>query len=109
MNSTQVQGNAAVLIAFLAGILAGKKVFGFDEATWAAVLGAIVTIGMAAWTSIITRRNAQVANVNALPNVAGVITTNDAGGHELATAIPSSTVVPAGSVSAMAVAKDVTR
>jgi hypothetical protein len=45
------------------------------------------------------------AKVDALPGVAGVVTTNNAEGHDLAQAVPSETVVSAGSNAAAALAK----
>ena len=46
MNTTQTQTTLAPLVAFLAGLLAGKGVFGFDTATWTYIIGGVAGIGL---------------------------------------------------------------
>lgn len=55
MNPTQIQTTVAPLVAFFAGLLAGKGVFGLDATTWTTVIGAIVASGAAIWGAIATR------------------------------------------------------
>ena len=55
MNTTQIQTTIAPLVAFFAGLLAGKGVFGLDAMTWTTVIGAIVAAGAAVWGAIATR------------------------------------------------------
>lgn len=69
------------------------------------VVGSLMTAAPVVW-SIYDRTKAQmVAKVNALPEVAGVITKPTTEGIALANAITSPTVVPAGTVVAADVAK----
>lgn len=60
MNSTTAQTQSATFIAFVAGLLAGKGVFGLDAATWAAVLGAFAYLGTVLWNAWTTRQQAIV-------------------------------------------------
>ena len=106
MNTTQTQTQFATVIAFIAGILAGKGVFGFDTATWTTILGAVLGLGMAVWTALATRKTALVGTVNNMPEVAGVITTHDAAGKAMADSFPEPTVAPAGSSHAIMMAKN---
>jgi len=55
MNPTQIQTTIAPLVAFFAGLLAGKGVFGLDATTWTTVIGAIAAAGAAVWGAIATR------------------------------------------------------
>lgn len=100
MNTTQTQTSTATLIAFAAGVLAGRGVFGFDTETWVAVLTAVLGAGMTVWTAIATRKKTLITTVNAMDEVKGVITTNTADGQAMANAIPSPSVVPEGTVQA---------
>lgn len=106
MNTTQTQTNVAVLCAFLAGILSGRGVFGFDQATWVTILTAIAGLGMAVWAAIATRKTALVGTVNAMPEVAGVVTTKTPEGIAMANSFPQATVAPQGSTHAVDMAKD---
>lgn len=69
MNPTQTQNTIAPIVAFLAGLLAGKGVFGFDSATWAMILGAVFGLGATIWAAVTTRKNALTATVAAMPEV----------------------------------------
>lgn len=100
MNTTQTQTTSAVIIAAIAGFLAGKGVFGFDAATWTIILGGLGAAGMAAWTAIATRKKSLVTTVNAMPEVKAVITTNTEDGKAMASSIPSPSVVPEGTIQA---------
>lgn len=72
MNSTQIQTTLAPLISFLAGLAAGKGLFGLDAATWATVIGAVVAFGATIWGAIATRQTAQIASVAAMPEVQSI-------------------------------------
>jgi hypothetical protein len=92
MNSTQVQaGTFAPLIAFVAGLLAGKGVFGLDAATWATVIGAAVAFGATIWGVVATRKTALAQTLGA----GGAIVVTDAA---TAAATTSSNVVSASDV-----------
>lgn len=106
MNTTQTQTTIAPIVAFLAGLLAGKGVFGFDAATWAAIIGGIGGVVMTIWAAIATRKTTLVSTVNAMDEVAGVVTKNSPAGVDLAEAVPASTVVPAGTAKAIDIAKN---
>lgn len=94
MNGTQVQTTLAVPISFLAGLLAGKNVFGFDTATWTTIIGAVAGLVATIWGALATRKTALVTTVADLPEVKGV-TLNPVvpGVHELNAATPSNVKV----------------
>lgn len=75
MNSTQIQSTLAPLISFLAGLAAGKGLFGLDSATWATLLGAIAAFGATIWGALATRTSAVVAQANAVTST--TVTTTD--------------------------------
>lgn len=91
MNQTQTQGGAAAIVAFLAGILAGRGVFGLDAATWSTILGAVLAFGAVIWNIVSTRKTAiantlggngtvvvtDAATANALPNNPNVVSKDD--------------------------------
>lgn len=106
MNTTSTQTNAALIIAFLAGILSGRGLFGWDQATWITFLTMCGGAGAWIWTAIATRRKALVASVNAMPEVAGVVTKPTQDGIALANSIPDQNVAPAGSSQAITMAKN---
>lgn len=105
MNSTQTQTSTATIVAFIAGVLAGRGVFGFDTATWITILTAVLGGGMTIWTAIATRKKAIITAVNNMDEVAGVITKNTPEGQAMAVSIPEPTVTPEGTNTAIAVAK----
>lgn len=72
MNSTQIQTTIAPLISFLAGLAAGKGLFGLDSATWATILGAIAAFGATIWGAVATRNNAVISQAAALPEVQSI-------------------------------------
>lgn len=72
MNSTQVQTTLAPLVAFLAGLLAGKGVFGLDAATWATLIGAVAAFGATIWGAIAARKTAIISQVASLPEVQSI-------------------------------------
>lgn len=72
MNSTNIQTTIAPLVTFLAGILAGKGVFGLDAATWATIVGAILGLGATIWAAVTTRNTAIISQAAALPEVQSI-------------------------------------
>lgn len=69
MNNVQTQTTIAPIITFLAGLLAGKGVFGWDSATWIAVLGGAAGLAATIWAAVATRKSAMVSSVAAMPEV----------------------------------------
>lgn len=69
MNATQLQATLAPIAAGVAGFLAGRGAFGFDQATWLTILTALGTAAATVWGAIATRKNAMVSTVAAMPEV----------------------------------------
>lgn len=63
MNATQLQTTLAPLVAFFAGLLAGKGVFGWDSEMWVTILGAVVGVVGTIWGAIAARKAAMVSTV----------------------------------------------
>src|SRR5258708_31536424 len=72
VNPTQVQTTLAPLVAFLAGLLAGKGVFGLDATTWATIIGSVAAFGATIWGAIAARKTAIVSQVAAMPEVQSI-------------------------------------
>lgn len=72
MNSTQIQSTLAPLISFLAGLAAGKGLFGLDSATWTTLLGAIAAFGATIWGALATRSTALISQVASSPEVQSI-------------------------------------
>lgn len=72
MNSTQVQTTAAPIVAFLAGLLAGKGVFGFDAGTWATVIGAVLAFGATIWGAVKGTKTSIISAAAAIPEVQSI-------------------------------------
>lgn len=72
MNSTQIQTTAAPIVAFLAGLLAGKGVFGLDAATWATVIGAIFAFGATIWGAVKGSKSSLINATAAMPEVQSI-------------------------------------
>lgn len=75
MNSTQIQTTLAPLLTFLAGLAAGKGLFGWDATTWYTILGGIVGFGATIWAAVTTKTSSIVAQANAVPST--TVTTTD--------------------------------
>jgi len=73
MNTVQTQTTIAPLIAFVAGLLAGKGVFGLDAATWATILGGAVAFGVTIWTAFTTSKKALITSVANQAEVKAVV------------------------------------
>lgn len=104
MNPTQTQTTLAPFVAFLAGLLAGKGVFGLDATTWAAILGSAAGLGTVIWGALATRKSALVSTTSAMPEVKGIVTTNTIEGRALAASIPGPDVAAAGTTDAKVIA-----
>lgn len=72
-NNTQIQTTGTALIAGMAGFLAGRGVFGFDQATWITILGAVGGLVVSVYTAILTRKTNLVTEVANLPEVDKVV------------------------------------
>lgn len=72
MNSTTATSTFGPLVAFFAGLLAGKGVFGLDAGTWTTIIGAIIAGAASVWGAIATRKTAQIASVASMPEVQSV-------------------------------------
>ena len=96
MNGIQTQNAGATVVAFLAGLLAGKGVFGFDTATWMQILGGVAGAAAAVWGAVAARKSAVVTTVAELPEVKGVtLAAGMPGVHELDRATPANVRVAA--------------
>lgn len=78
MNSTQIQSTLAPLISFLAGLAAGKGLFGLDSATWATLLGGAAAFAATIWGAIATRSTAIISQAAASPEVQSIKLTPNA-------------------------------
>lgn len=84
MNNTQTQTTLATVVAFVAGILAGKFQF-FDAATWTAILTGLAGVVIAVYNGYLTRKTALVdqtgkftgTTVVTTPDVAAALSKND--------------------------------
>lgn len=107
---TSVRWLVTTFGAGLAGFLAGKgwattqQVM--DALNSPALLSFVVTIVPLIWGLVARSKNNIVAAANDLPEVAGVIMKSTPEGVKIAEAVPSVTVVPAGTVQAQDLAKD---
>lgn len=102
MNYEQIAG---VLRAVLPALLAYAVGKGWvSSSSVADITAGIIAVGAALWSIFAHTTTQQVANVNAMPAVAGVITAKTPEGVALAQAIPSATVAPAGSPTAGSIA-----
>lgn len=72
MNSTQIQTTAAPIVAFLAGLLAGKGVFGFDAGTWTTVIGAVLAFGATIWGAVKGTKTSIINAAAAIPEVQAI-------------------------------------
>jgi hypothetical protein len=117
MNSEQVKSLVRQGLLFVAGLIAGtsfvSKFFTPDQViaifTSDTVINLIVSgvmAGVASFWALLSRTNKNlVATADAVPGVAGVIVKPTEEGRAIANAVPSPTVVPAGTAVAADVAK----
>lgn len=112
MNEEQVKSTIRSLVGAFGGVIAGwfaaKGWFTVDQVV--GVLNSPVLVGIAAslvmgiWGLFVHSKTNAVAVVDAMPEVAGVVTKPTVAGAELAKAVPSPTVAVAGTTDAAAVA-----
>ncbi len=78
MNSQSATSTFGPLVAFFAGLLAGKGVFGLDAQTWTTVIGSVVAFGATIWGVVSSRKSAQIASVAVMPEVQSIKLEQDA-------------------------------
>lgn len=105
MNQEQVLNLVRTFMQIAGSMLVGYHLFGIDSQAWTAITGGVLMATPAIWGVVTNRRASQVAKVNAMPEVAGVITKPSTEGLALANSVPSPTVVPAGTIAATTVAQ----
>ena len=94
MNPTQITTTAAPIIAFLAGLAAGRGLFGWDQATWITVLTGLAGLGATIWAAVTTRKTAMVTAVANMPEVKAVTLDATApGAAAVSAATPSNVAV----------------
>ena len=69
------------------------------------IVGPAMVAASSLWSIHSNLKSTQIASVNAMPEVSGVVTTNTMAGRELAKSVPEKTVAVAGSADAIAIAK----
>jgi len=103
MNNEQMLGLLRDFLKLLGGALVTNGIVSTtDWTTWSGLIIMLAPIG---WSLYEKTKARMVAKVNAMPEVAGVITANTSDGHALAAEVPSNTVVPAGTNAAAGIAK----
>lgn len=94
MNNVQIPATIAPIVAFIAGLLAGKGVFGFDYTTWMIVLGGAAAAVMPFWTAYTARKNAVVSAAAGMPEVKEITLDRTVEGSvDLNTATPANVVI----------------
>lgn len=98
--------------AGIAGFVVGKQWLTAQQAAEAirllsdpAIVSVIASIAVGIYTFIKSSKSNQVATVNAMPEVKGVITKDTKEGKALAESVPSESVQAAGTVQAAAITK----
>lgn len=112
-NDEQIKSAIRWLVASFGGMIAGffaaKGWFTVDQVLSVlnsnTFIGLIVSLVGLVWSVVARTKTNMVLAVNALPEVKGVVTMPTTAGAALATSIPSSTVVTAGTQGAADVAK----
>lgn len=69
MNGTQIQTTLAPLLTFLAGLAAGKGLFGWDAQTWYTILGGLAGLGATIWAAVATKNSNIAATTQAMKGV----------------------------------------
>ncbi len=112
MNEEQVKAAVRWIVstfgAAIAGFFAGKGWFTVDQVMGflnsGTFIGAVVSLAGLVWGMFVHTKANAVATVDAMPEVAGVLTKPTVEGVELAKSVPSPTVAPAGTVAATTIA-----
>lgn len=103
MNAEQVKSLLNAVVAACGG---GGIIGGWINANLTVeLIGAVMVLAAAAWQLWKMTRKNMVVVVNAMPDVAGVITHNTPEGRALANSIPNKSVAVTGSVDAAVVAR----
>lgn len=109
MTQDQLLSQLRQLIQALGAIATALGYSSTSIGAWTAtalqLAGPAAMVGAYLWSMWARRKTAMVAAVDAMPEVAGVVTKNSQDGYDLAAAVPSATVVPANTNAAAAVAK----
>lgn len=103
----QMLGTLRDLLKLLGAALITNGVIS-DASQWSLWSGLIIAAAPLAWSAYERTKARMIAKVDALPEVAGVVTKPTEEGREMANAVTSPTVVPAGTTIAVEVAKGVT-
>lgn len=112
MNRDQVMSSVRYTVATFGGVFAGwfaargwfstEQIMGII--TSEAFVGLVTSGVIALWGVLMRSDKNLVASAEAVPGVKGVITTNTVEGRALASAVPATTVVPAGTADAAKIA-----
>lgn len=90
MNSTQLQTTLMPIITFLAGLAAGKGLFGWSQEVWVTVLGGVVGVIGTVWAALKTTKTGLISQVASMPEVTSVkVDTSTQAGADLVKATPS--------------------
>lgn len=105
VNSTQLQTTSAAIIAGIAGFLAGRGIFGWDQATWITVITSLAGVVVLIYNAWVTRgsaivnqamsadKPAMVSAVANLPEVKSIeVDKNDPAAKALVAATPENVV-----------------
>lgn len=60
-NNTQLSTSTATLVGVVAGFLAGRGAFGWDQATWVSVIMGVISVATVIWTAVQTRTSSIVS------------------------------------------------
>lgn len=102
-NAQQVQDSIRTLLAAVAGAALNHGII--SGSTFSLIMGSLAILVPWIWGILTHTKSNQVATVDAMPEISGVVTTKTPDGAKLAASIPSTTVVMAGTPDAAAVAK----
>lgn len=72
MNGIQLPATVVPVIAWLAGVLAGKGVFGLDSGVWITLLSGAAGLGLAVYGAFSARKSAVVTTAANLPEVKSI-------------------------------------
>jgi hypothetical protein len=112
MNAEQIKSAIRWFVATFGGMIAGwfaaKGWFTVDQVLTVlnspTVIATAASLIAGAWGLVTHSKSNAVAIVDAMPEVAGVVTKPTVGGVALAKAVPSATVTPAGTTAARSLA-----
>lgn len=102
MNQEQMLGLLRDFLKLLGGALVTNGIVSTTD--WTTWTGLVVMLAPIGWSLYEKTKSRMIAKVDAMPQVAGVVMKNTVEGRQLATDVPSATVVPAGTGAAAAIA-----